>query len=201
MTPATVSPLLVLRSRFAVSTSPRLCGFPATGCRRRLFRLPTASSRRTSPSFRVLPSNTYPAATTAEPSHGLLLPSALEESEVHSTRAKPTRYVPPSGFGHPLDGFLPRTPRRFFFTPAALLGFTLRRFLLPRGFRNLSAGKNPHTVSPAVFPPPKRQTGPRDLGFWVHASREHLATVRCFKPTTTGASLGFFPSRACLQTP
>jgi hypothetical protein len=131
MTPAAVSPLLVLRSRSAVSTSPRLCGFPDSGCRRRLFRLPAASSRRASPSFRVLPSNTYPTVATVESSHGLPLPSALEESEVHSSRVKPTRYVPPPGFGYPLDGFLPRIPRRFCFAPAALLGFTLRRFPLP----------------------------------------------------------------------
>jgi len=201
MTPAAVSPLLVLRSRFAVSTLPRLCGLPDAGCRRRLFRLPAASSRRTSLSFRVLPSNTYPVVATTEPSHGLPLPSALEESEVHSPRVKPTRYVPPSGFGHPLDGLLPRIPRRFSFAPAALLGFTLRRFPLPRSFRSLSTRKNPHTVDPAVFPPPKRQTGPTSLGFWVHASRERLAIVRVIKPTTTGASLGFFPSRACLRKP
>jgi len=87
MTPAEVSPLLVLRSRFAVSTSPRLCGFPSSGCRRRLFGLSAASSRRASPSSRVLPSNTYPAAATAKSSHGLLLPSALEEFEVHCSRA------------------------------------------------------------------------------------------------------------------
>jgi hypothetical protein len=149
----------------------------------------------------VLPSNTYPATAAAESSHGLPLPSALEESEVHSSRAKPARYVPPSGFGYPLDGLLPRIPRQFCFTPAALLGFTLRRFPLPRSFRSLSAEKNPHTVGPAVSPPPKRQTGPTGLGFWVHASRACLAIRRRFKPTITGASLGFCPSRACLRRP
>jgi hypothetical protein len=55
--------------------------------------------------------------------------------------------------------------------------------------------------SPAVFPPPKRQTGPTGLGFWVHASRGCLATARGIKPTVTGASLGFCPSRACLRKP
>jgi len=35
----------------------------------------------------VLPSNTYPAVATAESSHGLQVPSALEEFEVHSPRA------------------------------------------------------------------------------------------------------------------
>jgi hypothetical protein len=47
----------------------------------------------------------------------------------------PARFVPPSGFGYPLDGFLPSIPCRFSFTPTALLGFALRSFLLPNGFR------------------------------------------------------------------
>jgi hypothetical protein len=199
--PAEVSPLLLLRSRYAVGTLPRLCGLPAADCCRRLFRLPAASSRRTSPSFRVLPSNTYPAIATTESSHGLLVPSAHQESEVHSSRANPARYVPPSGFGCPLDGLLPRIPCQFCFTPAALLGFTLRRFPLPASIRGLSTGKNPHTVGSAVFPPPKRQTGPTSLGFWVQTHQDCLATARGFSPTATGASLGFCPSRACLRRP
>jgi hypothetical protein len=38
---------------------------------------------------------------------------------------------PPSGFGCPLDGFIPPKPGRFYFTPAALLGFALRSLPLP----------------------------------------------------------------------
>jgi hypothetical protein len=180
---------------------PRLCGFPLTDCRRPPFKLPTASSRRASPSSRVLPSNTYPTVATAEPSHGLSLPSAHQEIEVHSSRAKPARYVPPSGFDYPLDGFLPRIPCQFCFTPAALMGFTLRRHPLPRGFRGFSVRKNPPTVSPAFFPSPKRQTGPTGLGFWVRASRDCLATPRRFRPRITGTSLGFCPCRVFSRRP
>jgi len=125
----------------------------------------------------------------------------LRRLEVHWQRAKPARYVPPSGFGYPLDGFRPRIPCRFCFAPAALLGFTLRRFPLPEGFRGLSAGKNPPTVNPTTLPTPKRQTGPRGIGFWVHTFRERLATARSFSPTTTGGSLGFRPSRVHLRKP
>lgn len=141
--PDEVSPLLVLRSRYAVSTLLRLCGFPSTGCGRRLFRLKATPSRQASVSSRVSPSNTYPSAPADESSHGLLFPTALEEPEVHRTRAKPSRYVPSSGFGYPLDGLLPRIPCQFCFTPAALLGFTLRRFPLPEGHHGFSATDEP----------------------------------------------------------
>jgi hypothetical protein len=114
---------------------------------------------------------------------------------------KHARYVPPSGFGYPLDGLLPRTPGRVCFTPAALLGFTLRRFPPAGSFRSLSAEMNPPTVSPAVFPPPKRQTGPTGLGFWVLASRRCLAAARRIRPTATGAFLGFCPSRVSQRRP
>jgi hypothetical protein len=71
------------------------------------------------------------------------------------------------------------------------------------GFPFLTASKafrprtNPPTVSPAVFPPPKRQTGPTGLGYWVHAARKCLTIARGFNPTTAGASPGVRPSRAC----
>jgi hypothetical protein len=119
----------------------------------------------------------------------------IKNSRSTFSRAKPTRYVPPSGFGCPLDVLLPRIPRRFYFTPAALLGFTLRRHFLPRGSRNLSVRKNPPTVSPAFIPTPKRQTGPTGLGFWVRASRGCLSITRRFRPMITGTSLGFCPCR------
>jgi hypothetical protein len=133
MTPVKVSPLLLLRSRFAVSTCTGCAVFRFTGCRRLRFRLSDASSRRASPSSRVSPSSTYPTASTAESSHGLCVPSALEEFEVHSPRAKPARYVPPSGYGYPLDGFRPQIPCRFCFAPAALVGFTPSEVSSPDG--------------------------------------------------------------------
>jgi len=197
--PTRVSPLLVLRSRFAVGT--------CVGCA--VFPWQTSSddclSCRPNPlvelhlSSRVLPNNTYSAIAMAKSSHGLSFPSALQEPEIHLSRVKPARHVPPSGFGYPLDGFLPRIPRRFCFTPAALLGFTLRRSTPIRGFQCFSAWKNPPTVSPAFSPPPKRQTGPTGLDFWVRTSQGCLAIAQRFRLTTAGASLGFFPFRAFWQ--
>jgi len=85
--PAEVSPLLLLRSRCAVGALPRLYGVPSAGCCRRLFRLPATSSRRASPSSRVFPSVTYPTTAAIRSSHGLWLPTALGELEVHWPRA------------------------------------------------------------------------------------------------------------------
>jgi len=79
-----------------------------------------------------------------------------------------TRYVPPSGFGYPLGGLRPSVPCRLFFTPAALLGFTLRSFLLQKGTRAITARMSPLTVSPASDPDAGalgRPSRPRFLGF------------------------------------
>jgi hypothetical protein len=85
------------------------------------------------------------------------------------SRALPARYVPSSGFGHPLDGFLPSIPRRLFFTPAALLGFTLRSFLLPEGRLCVSARARPPTVSSCKWNHlPRQEAGPAGRGFWAY---------------------------------
>jgi hypothetical protein len=80
----------------------------------------------------------------------------FQEPQVHLTRALPSRYVPPSGFGYPPGGLLPAIPGRFCFTPAALVGFTLRSFLLPAGSCPFPEQENPLTVSPDGIPTPKR---------------------------------------------
>jgi len=85
-----------------------------------------------------------------------------------STRALPARFVPSSGFGYPLDGLLPPSPGQLCFTLAALLGFTLRSFLLPTGTRRVSACVDPHAVSSVGIPAAEavgRPNGPRLLGF------------------------------------
>jgi hypothetical protein len=142
----------------------------------------------------VLPSHTYPAAATAESSLGLWLPTAHEGFEVHASRAKPARSVPSSGFGYPLDGLLPRIPGRFYFAPAALLGFALRRFPLSRGLAGLSTGSEPtyrsaqrlfrrRSVGPARgasvpgFMPPESAWRPRGV-----LSRRPLAPPLGFAP-------------------
>jgi hypothetical protein len=126
------------------------------------------------------------------PSLGLCFPTAHEGSEVHLPRALPARYVPPSGFGYPPDGFLPAIPRRLCFAPAALLGFTLRSFLLPKGIPAVSDRKNPLTVSPTGIPVARaagRHGRPRFLGFAPF--EESLAANVCLARQPLDAPLGF----------
>jgi len=81
----------------------------------------------------------------------------MQDAKVHLTRALRARYVPSSGFPfYPRDGFLPSQPGRFYFAPAALLGFTLRSIPLWGGSRRVSATVNPRTVSPLDISPPKQ---------------------------------------------
>jgi hypothetical protein len=107
-------------------------------------------------------------------------------------RALPARYVPPSGFGYPLGGFLPSIPCRFCFTPAALLGFTLRSFLLWQGIRRVTDRKDPLTVSPAVVPDAValgRPDRPRFLGFIPCESP--WPRRMCLAPPRLDAPMGF----------
>jgi hypothetical protein len=104
----------------------------------------------------------------------------------------PTRYVPPSGFGYPLDGLLPSIPCRFFFTPAALMGFTLRSFLLPEGIRIITIRNDPLTVLPSSIPAaeaPGRPDRPRFLGFNPSGSTSRSDEVLDRRPPVT--PLGF----------
>jgi hypothetical protein len=89
------------------------------------------------------------------------------EAKVHGSQVLPTRDVPPSGFGYPRDGLLPSHPRRFCFTPAALMGLTLRSFLLPEGSRRVSATMRPHVVGSLDISPPRRRPAQTNLNFWV----------------------------------
>lgn len=115
----------------------------------------------------------------------------IRESRVHLPRALPARYVPPSGFGYPLDGLLPAVPRRFCFAPAALLGFTLRSFLLPEGIQPVSEWKNPHTVSPVGIPSPKLGPARQAAVPGFQPFRESLATHVCLAHEPLDAPLGF----------
>jgi hypothetical protein len=124
----------VPRSRFAVSPRPGCAVFhrqvgPIT------VKQAAADSRRTSASLwsfaQPLPAR--PPQQTGD-SHGLLFPSAharfgdrfVVPGDSHSPSASAFRVF------YPLDGFVPPKPGRLCFAPAALMGFALRSFPLPR---------------------------------------------------------------------
>jgi hypothetical protein len=109
----------------------------------------------------------------------------------------PARFVPPSGFGYPLDGLLPSVPRRPYFMPAALLGFALRSFLLLQGIRTSPPG-SPHIPFLPPFLPAAKTTG---RSRWAAVSglrplRESLAIEHVFSTPTAGCSPGIHPSWA-----
>jgi len=106
-----------------------------------------------------------------------------------------------AGFDYPLDALLPSTPCRFYFTPAALMGFTLRSFLLAKGIWRFPAGRTHIPLAAA-------QECPKAFVYELATSvsglcsfRESLAIKPVFSGSTTGCSLGFFSSRACGQKP
>jgi hypothetical protein len=162
-----VLPLLVVQSHFAVDRFP--------GCVVFLHRTaPPTVKRAVHPLFELrVPPESCPTSPSPPTTVGRLLSWAFVP---YSTRGSggplaagtPARYVPPSGFGCPLGGLLPPSPCRLCFTPAALLGFALRSFLLSEGIRRVSAGMHPRAVYSVGNPAAKamgRPNGPRLLGF------------------------------------
>jgi len=142
-----VSAVLVGRIHFAVGLSPALWCF-RDGHHRFVLRRPDHSSRRVPRSSRVSFDRSYPGATPGRRYRDPLLSfrprQHMPAAQVNGSRALPARYVPPSGFGYPLDGLRPSQPVRACFVPAALMGFfALRSFLLPQGIKGLSASDAP----------------------------------------------------------
>jgi hypothetical protein len=134
-------------------------------------------------------------------SHGLCVPTAHQETRVHWPQALPARYGPSSGFGYPRDGLLLAHPCRSCFVPAALVGFTLRSFLLSGGSDPFPERKTHIPFLLSVYPAPRCRAGSTGRGSWVFASRESLATERVFSTSTAGCSLGVHPLRVLQRMP
>lgn len=84
-------------------------------------------------------------------------PTAHSGSKVRSTRALPARQLPPSGFDHPLGGFLPSNPCPPYCRQAALMGLSLRRFPLSRS----SQASRPSLTRPPFAPRKTAEQAPR----------------------------------------
>jgi hypothetical protein len=133
-------------------------------------------------------------------SRGLRFPSARNKlGSPLGTGVAGARYVPPSGFGYPLGGLLLPSPCRLCFTPAALLGFALRSFLLSEGIRTFPGGWTHVPFSLPLFRPriASGQAGPADLGFWAFTLSRVPGDRRRVSTASAGCSLGLRPFRAC----
>jgi hypothetical protein len=150
-----------------------LCRWPSSALRFSFTGPPASSVEPAAPSLRVSPPLKSDSARPSRPeqgshtdsSHGLLLSSAHQGTKVHLPRALPARYVPPPGFGYPLDGFLPSNPCRSSFIPAALLRFALRSFPLPQGTPAFPPPSTHIPFSAALLPLPR--AGTRRAGSWA----------------------------------
>jgi hypothetical protein len=114
----------------------------------------------------------------------------------------PTRHVPPSGFGYPPGGLLPSVPCRFSFTPAALLGFTLRSVLLSKGIRGRYRPDGP-TYRFAYRCSRRRSDGPAQQASvpGLLPLRESLASGKGLVLRSPDAPLGFRPFRVLHRRP
>jgi len=153
---------------------PRPCGFPCRAAHRTWSERSDASLRLGSTSES---SYSYRAATVrvnnpvATPLLGFGSLQHLPAPESTIRGVSKSRYVPPSGFHHPLDGLLLPTPGRASFIPTALLGFSPSkdspsrwsrtrfraaspacRYLAARFRRVNSTGRHDETRLPGVVP-------------------------------------------------
>ena len=166
--PRQVSPAWVGRFHFAVGRFLGCVAFPESSP-------PVTVKRPTDPLFEFhLPLEscpTKPSRTDRSQTAPLMDFRSLQhmqEPEIHLARALPARLVAPSGFGYPLDALLSLVPGRFYFTPAALMGFTLRSFPLSKRH------------------PSRFQPRPTHLPFQSASTPVAEATNRPCRPATPG---------------
>jgi len=112
--------------------SARPCGLPERSTAGPV-KLSPPASHRVSPPSRVLRERRWPRPRGLDAFSGLSSPVARSIGEVRFTRALPARHLPSSGFGYPLDGFLPRRPSRACFIPAVPWGTAPSKHLLAGG--------------------------------------------------------------------
>lgn len=194
-----VSPRSVRRSRSAVGPLPRLCGLPVIRI------APTRINSQRHPLFEFsFPPECSSAVPRRPATARRLLPWALlplqhlQGLKVHVPQAVPACFVPPSGFGDPLDGLLPSVPGRLCYAPAALLGFAPRSHGSTRRCLTVTRQTHPHSVFRIIVPSgrslPGRTDPPRIPGF--RPSRKLVLSDVQSTPTEHEARVSIVPSKA-----
>jgi hypothetical protein len=136
----------------------------------------TSPRTHLSSSFAFLQSISWPLPAGA-PS-GKALPTTLlgfrslqhiQGTGVHFARVCLARYVPPPGFGYPLDGFLPPRPRQPYFMLTALMGFRPSELSpLERRRRSFLRKRTCMPFPPPLPPRAIPRVGPADPGSQVN---------------------------------
>jgi hypothetical protein len=135
-------------------------------------------------------------------SHGLLLPTALQDLEIHLPRALPSpATVRLQGLATLLTAYALRAR-------AGFVSHRRRSWDSPFGafsFRKVSAafpgGRTRVPFLPSVIPPPKRWAGPTGRGFRAFTLPGVPGDRRSVSTATAGCSHGLHPSRVCWRTP
>ncbi len=161
--------LWVPRPHFAVGLSSALWFSQTRRCRT-LFQTSEPDSLRVPSSSGVFPvAPSRPDRQDGPPTTllGFCSLQHIRGSGVHLPRACLTRYVPPSGFGYPLDGLLPPGPRRPCFVPTALLGFLPSKRSPLERCRGCYHPRRTHLpfLLP-LLPRTNPRVGPASSGFW-----------------------------------
>jgi len=129
-------------------------------------------------------------------SHGLYVPTAHSggKGPLHANHAK-VRYVPPSGFGYPLDGFRPSSPRRACFVPTALLGLIPSKRSPPAGWRKRFRSRRTCMPLVATRSPVGRaeRTGAPYTDFQALTPARVPGCPQAVSPRLAGCSLGISP--------
>jgi hypothetical protein len=157
--------VLVGRTRFAVGP----IASTVRVSRRELRQLQLSSRRRSlfglGLPLEFCPTSTSRTAAAADSSHGLCSLQHIQAIAVHLPRALPARYVPPSGFGYPRDGLLPRKAGPVLFHTGSAPGIRPSELFPPD--RCPTRSRAGRTRMPFLIPDDaaSRRPGPESSGF------------------------------------
>jgi hypothetical protein len=138
----------------------------------------------------------------ASTSHGLLVPSAHQGSEVHSPRASPDPLRSACRVWLPSWRLTPSEPVPVLFHTGGALGICPSE-LSPLGrFQPRFRDRWTHVpLNPSVIPSPRRWAGPTGRGFWALTLPGVPGSRRMISVATAGCSLGLLPLRAFRPRP